>query len=220
MKVGLYFGSFNPFHTGHAAISKWLLTDGGLDKLVLVVSPQNPLKDQAANTTPQQRLAAVHSAARRLTARLTGEISPETNHAITSNISGDFSGEKSGENTGKLAGEHPQKFHIEVSDIEFSMTPPLYTINTMRKMRDNVYPGDNLILIIGADNLAIIEKWHSWQALLDEFEVWVYPREGFDADSLCHKYGTHLIAAPRINISSTQIREAAARGEDVSNFIA
>lgn len=181
MKTGLYFGSFNPFHTGHAAISKWLLTDGGLDKLVLVVSPQNPLKDQAANTTPQQRLAAVRSAARRLTTRLTGE--------------------------------------IEVSDIEFSMTPPLYTINTMREMRDKIYPGENLILIIGADNLAIIEKWHSWQALLDEFEVWVYPREGYDADSLCQKYGTHLIAAPRINISSTQIREAAARGEDVSNYI-
>lgn len=191
MKTGLYFGSFNPFHTGHAAISKWLLTDGGLDKLVLVVSPQNPLKDQAANSTPQQRLAAVRSAARRLTTRLTGEAS------------------------GNLA----PKFQIEVSDIEFSMTPPLYTINTMREMRDRIYPGENLILIIGADNLAIIEKWHSWQALLDEFEVWVYPREGFDADSLCQKYGTRLIPAPRINISSTQIREAAARGEDVSNYI-
>ncbi|PKP41309.1 MAG: nicotinic acid mononucleotide adenylyltransferase [Bacteroidetes bacterium HGW-Bacteroidetes-10] len=196
MKTGLYFGSFNPFHTGHAAISKWLLTDGGLDKLVLVVSPQNPLKDQAANSTPQQRLAAVRSAARRLTTRLTGE------------------------NPGEISGELPPKFQIDVSDIEFSMTPPLYTINTMREMRDKIYPGENLILIIGADNLAIIEKWHSWQVLLDEFEVWVYPRKGFDADSLCQKYGTRLIAAPRINISSTQIREAAARGEDVSSFLA
>jgi len=192
MKTGLYFGSFNPFHTGHAAISKWLLTDGGLDKLVLVVSPQNPLKDQAANTTPQQRLAAVRSAARRLAAQLTGEAS------------------------GNLA----SKFQIEVSDIEFSMTPPLYTINTMREMRGKASPGEELILIIGADNLAIIERWHSWQALLDEFEVWVYPREGFDAQSLCQKYGTRLINAPQINISSTHIREAAARGEDVSNFIA
>ena len=188
MKTGLYFGSFNPFHKGHAAISEWLLTEGGLDKLVLVVSPQNPLKDQAGNTTPQQRLAAVRSAARRITASLTTKL--------------------------------PQKFQIEVSDIEFSMTPPLYTINTMREMRGKASPGEELILIIGADNLAIIEKWHSWQALLDEFEVWVYPREGFDAQSLCQKYGTRLIAAPQINISSTQIREATARGEDVSNFIA
>lgn len=208
MKTGLYFGSFNPFHTGHAAISKWLLTDGGLDKLVLVVSPQNPLKDQAANTTPQQRLAAVRSAARRLTAQLSGEFA----HNSTPEISTEISGE--------ITGELPHKFQIEVSDIEFSMTPPLYTINTMREMRDKVYPGENLILIIGADNLAIIEKWNSWQALLDEFEVWVYPREGFDARSLCQKYGTRLINAPQINISSTQIREAAARGEDVSNFIA
>lgn len=188
MKTGLYFGSFNPFHKGHAAISEWLLTEGGLDKLVLVVSPQNPLKDQAGNTTPQQRLAAVRSAARRITASLTTKL--------------------------------PHKFQIEVSDIEFSMTPPLYTINTMREMRGKASPGEELILIIGADNLAIIEKWHSWQALIDEFEVWVYPREGFDAGSLCQKYGTRLITAPQINISSTQIREAAARGEDVSNFIA
>lgn len=216
MKTGLYFGSFNPFHTGHAAISKWLLTDGGLDKLVLVVSPQNPLKDQAANTTPQQRLAAVRSAARRLTAQLSGEFA----HNSTPEISTVIPGEISGEISGKISTKLPQKIQIEVSDLEFSMAPPLYTINTMREMRDKVYPGENLILIIGADNLAIIEKWNSWQALLDEFEVWVYPREGFDARSLCQKYGTRLINAPQINISSTQIREAAARGEDVSNFIA
>ena len=106
---------------------------------------------------------------------------------------------------------------LSVSDIEFSMTPPLYTINTMRKFRE-LNPEVEFVLIIGADNLSIIEKWHDWQRLLDEFKVWVYPRSGIDAGALSKKYGTHLIDAPLIDISSTEIRENESIGIDMSGF--
>lgn len=104
-----------------------------------------------------------------------------------------------------------------VSDIEFKMSPPLYTINTLNKLRQEE-PNINFILIIGADNLEIIEKWHKWQDILKEFPVWVYPRNGFNAAKLCAKYKCKLLKAPLIKISSTQIREAEKIGIDMSDY--
>lgn len=44
MKVGLFFGSFNPIHVGHLIIANVILEDAKLDELWFVVSPQNPFK--------------------------------------------------------------------------------------------------------------------------------------------------------------------------------
>lgn len=47
MKIGLYFGSFNPIHHGHLIIASHILNNSDLDQLWFVVSPQNPLKPSA-----------------------------------------------------------------------------------------------------------------------------------------------------------------------------
>ena len=44
MKVGLFFGSFNPIHHGHLIIGQYMLDQAKLDEVWYVVSPQNPLK--------------------------------------------------------------------------------------------------------------------------------------------------------------------------------
>jgi nicotinate-nucleotide adenylyltransferase len=44
MKVGLYFGSFNPVHNGHLIIANYIANYSSLDQVWFVVSPQNPLK--------------------------------------------------------------------------------------------------------------------------------------------------------------------------------
>jgi nicotinate-nucleotide adenylyltransferase len=44
MKVGLFFGSFNPIHIGHLAIANYMVEYSDLDEIWLIISPQNPLK--------------------------------------------------------------------------------------------------------------------------------------------------------------------------------
>ena len=44
MKIGLYFGSFNPVHTGHMIIANHLVNVSDIDQVWMVVSPQNPFK--------------------------------------------------------------------------------------------------------------------------------------------------------------------------------
>lgn len=48
MKIGLYFGSFNPLHIGHLAIANYMVEFSDLDEIWLVVSPQNPLKKKSS----------------------------------------------------------------------------------------------------------------------------------------------------------------------------
>jgi len=46
MKIGLFFGSFNPIHLGHLIIANYMANYTVLDKVWLMVSPHNPLKDK------------------------------------------------------------------------------------------------------------------------------------------------------------------------------
>ncbi len=57
MAVGLYGGSFNPVHGGHAHVATTALRHLGLDRVIWLVSPQNPLKSPAATAALDERLA-------------------------------------------------------------------------------------------------------------------------------------------------------------------
>lgn len=62
MKVGLYFGTFNPIHIGHLIISNYVADYTDLDQVWLVVSPQNPLKNKKSLLADYHRLDIVHVA--------------------------------------------------------------------------------------------------------------------------------------------------------------
>lgn len=62
MKVGLFFGSFNPIHIGHLAIANYVVEYTDLDQLWFVVSPQNPLKKKSSLLADYHRLALVRIA--------------------------------------------------------------------------------------------------------------------------------------------------------------
>ncbi len=59
MKTGLFFGSFNPIHTGHLAIASYMVEFTDLDKVWFVVSPHNPLKNKDSLLNDHQRLKMV-----------------------------------------------------------------------------------------------------------------------------------------------------------------
>ena len=60
MKIGLFFGSFNPIHNGHLIIANHILNESDIDKVWLVVSPQNPFKnaDSLLNNYDRLHLAS------------------------------------------------------------------------------------------------------------------------------------------------------------------
>lgn len=62
MKVGLYFGTYNPIHVGHLIIANYMADYTDLDEVWLVVSPQNPLKTSNALLADYHRLAMVRVA--------------------------------------------------------------------------------------------------------------------------------------------------------------
>lgn len=59
MKVGLYFGSFNPVHVGHLIIANHMVHNSDLDQVWMVVSPQNPFKEKKSLLQDYHRLTLV-----------------------------------------------------------------------------------------------------------------------------------------------------------------
>ncbi|MFM7565750.1 MAG: nicotinate (nicotinamide) nucleotide adenylyltransferase [Flavobacteriales bacterium] len=63
MKIGLFFGSFNPIHVGHLALAQAVLNDGFVEQVWFVVTPQNPLKEKKTLLQGSLRLNLVREAA-------------------------------------------------------------------------------------------------------------------------------------------------------------
>lgn len=62
MKIGLYFGSFNPIHIGHLIIANHVLNETDLQKVWFVVSPHNPFKPSSTLLNEYDRLHLVQKA--------------------------------------------------------------------------------------------------------------------------------------------------------------
>lgn len=62
MKIGLYFGSFNPVHVAHLIIANHILNETAIEKIWFVVSPQNPFKEEKSLLNEYHRLHLVKTA--------------------------------------------------------------------------------------------------------------------------------------------------------------
>ena len=98
-------------------------------------------------------------------------------------------------------------------------------IRTLDALRERE-PSNSFTLVMGGDNLAIIRRWRDYARILLEYGIVVYPREGSDSASLREEllsenpdYRIELLEAPLVNISSTRIRDAKEKGEDLSGFL-
>lgn len=104
---------------------------------------------------------------------------------------------------------------IKGSDIEFKLSKPSYTINTIKFLLDK-YPADEFVLIVGEDNLRTFDQWKEYETLLQLCFVYVYPRLNVEQT----KFHTHpkvkmIREVPVMEISATFIRKGIREKKDV-----
>ena len=108
---------------------------------------------------------------------------------------------------------------FKASDVEFTMPVPSYSIDTLHELT-SLYPDFLFTLIIGSDNALVFDQWKDYTQILNEFPLLVYPRHGYDFESVAGIYPQmQLLNSPYFDISSTQIREFITQRKDVIQWL-
>jgi len=107
---------------------------------------------------------------------------------------------------------------IKVSDIEFALPQPSYTVDTLAYLKEK-YPGREFALVMGADNLVSLKKWKNYELLLRDYQIYVYPRPGADLQDWAGHPAITITDTPQMDISSTFIRKAVKEGRNVRFFV-
>lgn len=96
---------------------------------------------------------------------------------------------------------------IKPSDIEFQLPQPNYTVHTLAHISEK-YPTHNFSLIMGEDNLKSFHKWKNYETILEQYQIYVYPRisEGIVESQFINHPKVHRVEAPIVQISSTMVR--------------
>lgn len=85
MKIGLFFGTFNPMHTGHLIIANHIVEHSDLHQIWMVVTPHNPLKEKSSLLPDYDRLHMVHLATETYDKLLPSDIEfklPQPNYTV------------------------------------------------------------------------------------------------------------------------------------------
>lgn len=174
-EIGLFFGSFNPIHSGHLILANYVVEFTPMNELWFVVSPQNPFKKNHSLLPEIHRLAMV---------------------------------DRSIENDGRF----------KASNIEFALPKPSYTSDTLIYLLEK-YPNYRFSLIMGEDNLTHLHKWKNADFLVDNYDIYVYPRPHAKKGNYENESRIHKLKAPLIEISASFIRNAIKEQKDVSWFL-
>lgn len=109
--------------------------------------------------------------------------------------------------------------HLKVSDVEFTMPVPSFTIDTLHVLTFQ-FPDFEFSLIIGSDNALVFDQWKNHTQILEEYPVLVYPRRGYNFEEVSEKYPQMLLlTSPYYDISSTEIRDSISQKKDVSCWL-
>ena len=174
MKIGLYFGSFNPIHVAHLIIANHILNETAIEKIWFVVSPQNPFKEESNLLNEYHRLHLV-----------------------------------------RVATENDTR--IKASDIEFKLPKPSYTTTTLAYLADK-YPEHQFCIIMGSDSFQNLNKWKNYEVIVKNYPIYVYLRPGAEAKNNIGA-DLHVVDAPLLQLSSTQLREYIKEGKSVRYMI-
>lgn len=112
--------------------------------------------------------------------------------------------------------ENDERFRV--SDIEFRMPRPSYTIDTLARLSEQ-HPDRQFVLIAGTDVLPSFHKWKNYEQLLDQYRLMIYPRHGDEDHPLLSHPSITAVNAPRIEISASFVREAIKNGKNIRYFL-
>lgn len=115
---------------------------------------------------------------------------------------------------------------FEVSDAEILRADEGYMSDTVAQIREQ-YPDAELFLLLGSDQLLTFQKWHAWSKITDEATVAAAARTWDDdaameaAAAVLRSDGAEVIIVPIDvkELSSTDVREAVRRGDDISAMV-
>ncbi len=107
---------------------------------------------------------------------------------------------------------------FRISDIEFRLPKPSYTVNTLAHLKEK-YPNNEFALIMGSDNLSSFHKWKNYEVIENNFTRLIYPRPGSETLKQEDHKNAMFVNAPMIDISSSFIRDAIAQGKDIRYFL-
>ena len=177
-RMMLYFGSFNPVHRGHTALAEYAVAKGLCDEVAMIISPQNPFKQDMVLAPEMDRYAMVEIACRN--------------------------------------SRFPN--HIKPSVIEFLLEKPSYTINTLRHLQENYGDMMEFTILMGSDLINTLPKWREAEAIMENFDIYVYPRPNIEM-TFSTQRTTFLADAPQHYYSSTEIREALQQGQNINIMV-
>jgi len=110
--------------------------------------------------------------------------------------------------------------YFEIDDLELQRGGVSYTIDTLRSLAQT-HPGDEIVLIVGSDQLPVFSDWKEWKAILDMAQVAVIERPDFSLENGPEELIDRMIPVPLplLLISSTMIREKVAAGLSIQYLV-
>jgi nicotinate-nucleotide adenylyltransferase len=117
----------------------------------------------------------------------------------------------------ELAIHDESRFNI--CDIEFKMPKPSYTIDTLTYLSEK-YPDREFVLIMGSDGLNSFAKWKNHEQITEHYQRYIYPRDTTEeTDFSLHRNIFLVNNAPRIQLSSSFIRNSIREGKNIKYFL-
>ena len=174
MRIGLFFGSFNPIHIGHLIIANYILNETALEKIWFIISPLNPFKTNNVLLDENVRL-----------------------HLAKAAIKNDD--------------------RILASDVEFQLSRPSFTINTLSYLKEN-YPDNRFSIIMGSDSFRNLHQWKNFESIISSYKILIYRRPSFEIEKAINAE-IEIISAPQLNISSTDVRKLIEQGKSIRYLV-
>ncbi len=198
-RVGVLGGTFDPIHLGHIAIAHTSQRTLGLDRVRFVPSGRPPHRTDSPRASGYHRIEMIRRA---------------------------------------IAEAANQETGWEVSDLELQRNGPSYTYDTLAELHREGFTPLQIFFITGADAFADVATWHRYPEVLDAAHFVVVTRPGTTLASLRERLPSLiprmmvpadfietaetsiiLLEADTPDVSSTDIRRRAGRGESLTGLV-